>query len=202
VNKEEKIKKNSEDIEVIKRILDGDKEAFAIIQKKYARIIASLIRRMIKDEADVNDLTQDTFIKAYNALGNFQLNYSFSSWLFKIASNTCIDFLRKKRFNLVSLHRPSNDSEGEEIIEIKDDTHTPDTDLLAKERKEALINAIAGLPDNYREIIKLRHGEDLDYSEIAYRLDLPLGTVKAHLFRARKLLYEKLKKQKTLFDEE
>jgi len=202
VNKEEKIKKNLEDIEVIKRILDGDKDAFAVIQKKYTRIISSLIRRMVKDEADVVDLTQDTFIKAYNALDKFQLDYSFSSWLFKIASNTCIDFLRKKRFNLVPLHRQNNDSEEEEIIEIKDDTYTPDTELLAKERKEALLQAIAELPDNYKEIIKLRHGEDLDYAEIAIRLDLPLGTVKAHLFRARKLLYEKLKKQKTLFNED
>jgi RNA polymerase sigma-70 factor (ECF subfamily) len=202
VNKEEKIKKNLEDIEVIKRILDGDKDAFAVIQKKYTRIISSLIRRMVKDEADVVDLTQDTFIKAYNALDKFQLDYSFSSWLFKIASNTCIDFLRKKRFNLVPLHRQNNDSEEEEIIEIKDDTYTPDTELLAKERKEALLQAIADLPDNYKEIIKLRHGEDLDYAEIAIRLDLPLGTVKAHLFRARKLLYEKLKKQKTLFNED
>lgn len=202
MNKEEKIKKNLEDIEVIKRILDGDKDAFAVIQKKYTRIISSLIRRMVKDEADVVDLTQDTFIKAYNALDKFQLDYSFSSWLFKIASNTCIDFLRKKRFNLVPLHRQNNDSEEEEIIEIKDDTYTPDTELLAKERKEALLQAIAELPDNYKEIIKLRHGEDLDYAEIAIRLDLPLGTVKAHLFRARKLLYEKLKKQKTLFNED
>jgi len=202
VNKEEKIKKNLEDIKVIKQTLGGDREAFGIIQKKYLRIISSLIRRMVKDEIDVQDLTQETFIKAYNALDTFQFNYSFSSWLFKIASNTCIDFLRKKRFVHLPLHRQSNDSEEEEIIEIKDNSYKPDLNLLAKERKAALLQAIAELPENYKEIIKLRHGEDLDYSEISIRLNIPLGTVKAHLFRARKLLYEKLKKHRTLFDED
>ena len=200
MNREDKIKNNREDIEIIKRILAGDSSEFALLEKKYNHIISSLISRMVRDEEDVRDLTQDTFIKAYNALSNFQFQYSFSSWLFKIASNTCIDFLRKKRFNIVPLYKKSKDSEEEEIIDIHDETYTPDMELLAKERKEALLKAIAELPDNYKQIIKLRHGEDLDYDEIANRLNIPLGTVKAHLFRARKMLYKKLKEQKTLFD--
>ena len=200
MKKTEKIEQNKQDLELIRKTLEGDSNAFGVLQQKYTGIISALIRRMIKNEDDVKDLTQETFIKAYNALDNFRFNYNFSSWLFKIASNSCIDFLRKKKFDTVSLYRKNDDSEDEEIIEIKDDTYTPDIELLDKERKQALLAAIAELPDNYRVIVKLRHGQDLDYSEIAERLDLPLGTVKAHLFRARKMLYEKLKKHKGLFD--
>jgi len=202
VNKEEKIRKNQEDLEVIEQVLAGDHQKFEYLQKKYKRIIASLIRRMVKDEDEVQDLTQETFIKAYNGLDKFQTKYSFSSWLFKIASNTCIDYLRKKRFNIISLNQPKFDGSDEQEIEIHDETNTPDIELIANERKEALLKAIEELPENYRNIIKLRHGEDLDYSEISHRLKLPLGTVKAHLFRARKMLYVKLKKYQYLFQED
>lgn len=202
MNKNEKIKKNKEDIEIIKKILNGNTDLFAILEKKYSRIISSLIRRMVKDEDDVSDLTQETLIKAYNALHTFQFKYSFSSWLFKIASNTTIDFLRKKRFNMIPLYKKEKNSEEEEIIEIKDLSYTPDSNLVTHEKRELLLKAISELPENYKEIIKLRHGEDMDYAEIAERLNLPLGTVKAHLFRARKILYEKLKKHQKVFYEE
>lgn len=202
MNKNEKIKKNKEDIEIIKKILNGNTDLFAILEKKYSRIISSLIRRMVKDEDDVSDLTQETLIKAYKALHTFQFNYSFSSWLFKIASNTTIDFLRKKRFNMTPLYKKEKNSEEEEIIEIKDLSYTPDSNLVTHEKRELLLKAISELPKNYKEIIKLRHGEDMDYAEIAERLNLPLGTVKAHLFRARKILYEKLKKHQKVFYEE
>jgi len=202
VNKNEKIKKNKEDIEIIKKILNGNTDLFAILEKKYSRIISSLIRRMVKDKDDVSDLTQETLIKAYKALHTFQFNYSFSSWLFKIASNTTIDFLRKKRFNMTPLYKKEKNSEEEEIIEIKDLSYTPDSNLVTHEKRELLLKAISELPKNYKEIIKLRHGEDMDYAEIAERLNLPLGTVKAHLFRARKILYEKLKKHQKVFYEE
>jgi len=202
VNKNEKIKKNKEDIEIIKKILNGNTDLFAILEKKYSRIISSLIRRMVKDEDDVSDLTQETLIKAYRALHTFQFNFSFSSWLFKIASNTTIDFLRKKRFNMTPLYKKENNSEEEEIIEIKDLSYSPDSNLVTHEKRELLLKAISELPENYKEIIKLRHGEDMDYAEIAERLNLPLGTVKAHLFRARKILYEKLKKHQIVFYDE
>ncbi len=200
MSKIDKIERNKKDLETIERILNGDSAAFAILQDKYAPVISSLIRRMIKNEEDVRDLTQETFIKAYNAIQSFSFNYTFSAWLYKIASNTAIDFLRKKKFDTMPIYRKNDNSEEEEIIEIKDDTYVPDLELLANERKQALLAAVAELPENYRVIIKLRHGEDMDYSEIAERLNLPLGTVKAHLFRARKMLYEKLRKHKGLFD--
>jgi RNA polymerase sigma factor (sigma-70 family) len=200
LNENKKIS-NLEDVETVNRILNGDSEAFAILQKKYKRIIASLIRRMIKDEDDVMDLTQDTFIKTYNGLSKYQSSYSFSSWLFKIASNTCIDFLRKKRFGFVSISQGYGDSEDGGELEIKDDSYIPDMNVLTSERRKVLLEAIEQLPDNYKKIIKMRHGEELDYSEISEKLGIPLGTVKAHLFRARKILYDQLKNHKYLFND-
>jgi RNA polymerase sigma-70 factor (ECF subfamily) len=188
-----------EDFAAIRRVLAGDNAAFKIIEKRYRKLIASLIRRMIKNEDDVDDLTQETFIKAYNALHTFHFGFSFSSWIYRIASNNCIDFIRKRRFPTVSLDQPISKSEDEQYIEIVDNTYVPDVDVLSEERRNAIMTAIENLPDNYKNIIKLRHEEELDYAQIAEQLNIPLGTVKAHLFRARKLLFSTLKKQKYLF---
>lgn len=197
----EKQKKNhNEDLLAIESFLGGNDMAFKIIQKKYSKIVANLIRRMVKDEDDVMDLTQETFIKAYRALNTYQTSYSFSSWLYRIASNNCIDFLRKKRFNVISLDQPLNpNSEDEQYLEIVDTSNQPEMDVIDSEKREALFAAIDNLPENYREIIKLRHEEDLDYKEISEKLNLPLGTVKAHLFRARKMLYDSLKSKYYMF---
>lgn len=189
-----------EDFDAVRRVLKGDSSGFEILQKKYTRIISSLIRRMIRNEEDVRDLTQDTFIKAYNALSSFQFGYSFSSWIYKIASNTCIDFLRKKRLAQVSLNQRNN-SEEEYEIEIEDKEYMPDLNVMTEEKLKALREAIENLPENYREIIKLRHEKEMDYADIADKLDIPLGTVKAHLFRARKQLFQQLKKYRYLFVE-
>ncbi len=190
---------SEEDNEAITKVLAGDPSAYRFLQKKYKKVIAALIRRMIKDEDDIEDLAQETFIKAYNALSTFQFGYSFSSWLYRIASNNCIDFLRKKRFNVVSLDQPIGQSEDEQYMEVEDNTYLPDLDVLSEERRSALVAAIDGLPDNYRQIIKMRHEDELDYMQIAEMLSLPLGTVKAHLFRARKMLQDSLRQNKHLF---
>ena len=201
VNNHKKNKKNlDDDFDAIRRVLDGDQYAFGILQKKYTRIISSLIRRMVKNEDDIDDLTQETFIKAYNALSTFHFGYSFSSWLYRIASNNCIDFLRKKKFTTVSLNKTFQNSESDdEPWEIEDTSYLPDIDMLSEERKKAIFEAIESLPEEYNKIIKLRHEEELDYLQIANSLNLPLGTVKAHLFRARKMLLTQLKKKKNLF---
>jgi RNA polymerase sigma factor (sigma-70 family) len=188
-----------EDIEAIKKCLEGDSSGFNYLQKKYKSIVTSLVRRMIKNEEDVEDITQETFIKAYNALASFQFGYSFSAWLYRIASNNCIDFLRKKRFQIISLNVKSHDSDEEEEMEIIDNSYMPDIKVLNDEKKKTLNEAFEKLPTNYKQILKLRHEEDLDYSEIAEKLNIPIGTVKAHLFRARKLMYDHLKANKHLF---
>lgn len=188
---------NEEDFEAIRKVLDGDKSAFTFIQNKYKSRIKSLVRRMIKDPDDVDDLTQEAFIKAYNALDTFQFAYNFSAWIYRIASNSCIDFLRKKRFNTISINQ-SIGGEDDLYIDIPSNDMTPDVKMISKERKKILNKAINELPENYRVIIQLRHHEEMDYKEIADKLDIPLGTVKAHLFRARKLLYDALIDKKEL----
>ncbi len=200
-DKEKQKLSQEEDIRVVNEVLIGNEKSYNVLQKKYRRQIAAAIRKMIKDEDDIDDLTQETFIKAYRALPTYQPNYLFTSWIFRIASNTCIDFLRKKRFATISLSQPISTSDDEQLFEIEDNSYQPETEFVLNERKTVLANAIHDLPENYRDIIKLRHDEDLDYKEISERLNLPLGTVKAHLFRARKILLERLKNSSYNFDE-
>lgn len=199
ISQEKKIKSQEEDLLLLKDIRDGNQLAYKQLQNKYSKIISTLIRKMIKDEDDVEDLTQEAFIKAFGNLDKYNETFNFSSWFFRIASNHCIDFLRKKRFQTISIDQPINDDEDDQYFDIKDDTYQPETTILDKERKELLYQTIDELPDNYKLIIKLRHEEDLDYKEISDKLDLPLGTVKAHLFRARKILLEKLKTHSDIF---
>lgn len=193
----------NDDLAIIEEILNGNKNLFSVLQKKYSKLIKTLIRKMIKDEDDVEDLVQETFIKAYKSLDRFQSNYTFSSWIYKIASNSCIDFLRKKRLNIVSLDQPftnKNDDDDNIHYEIEDNSYQPDIEFINNERKNALIDSIENLPEKYKIIIKMRHEEELDYNEIAEKLNLPLGTVKVHLFRARKLLLDNLKKYNIQLD--
>ncbi len=198
----EQNRSKDEDNEIVRSILDGNRNDFAQLEKKYRMLITTLTRRMIKNEDDVQDLVQEAFIKVYKAIDKFQFGYSFSAWIYRITSNTCIDFLRKKRFQTISINNPVPSSDEEMEYEIEDREYIPDINVLYEERKLAISEAIENLPDNYKEIIRLRHEVEMDYKEIAEKLGLPLGTVKAHLFRARKLLYAALKKQVHLFKED
>lgn len=202
-DKQQQLQESSkEDEAIIRDILAGNVNAYAKLQAKYKRIVAFLIRKMIRNETDVEDMVQETFIKAYAALPSFQFEYPFSRWLYKIASNRCIDHLRRKRFQSVSLDEPLHTRDGGDLyMDPVDLNATPDVTLLAKERAEMLKEALATMPDKYREVIRLRHEEELEYQEIADRLNQPLGTVKAHLFRARKLLYKKLLRHGSHFEE-
>ncbi len=190
----------SEDCLIIQDILAGNTNAFAILQKKYNRQIHSLMRRMVRDADDVDDLVQVTFIKAYNALSSFLCEHSFEKWLYKIASNNCIDYMRRKRFAMVSLDKPIAGGDGDMIMEIPD-PHSPQPDgvLLGNERSALLNEAFEALPPKYKEVIRMRHHEELEYNEIAEKLNLPLGTVKAHIFRARQIMFRKLQKHRSLF---
>src|SRR3989339_1429466 len=146
-----------EDFAAVRKVLDGKTTAFSVLEKKYKRLISSLIRRMVKDEDDVEDLTQETFIKSFNAMDTFQFGYSFSAWIYRIASNNCIDFLRKKRFQTVSLSQPLYEAEDDYFLQLEDPTYRPDTNFIANEKKAVINEAIEKLPGSYREIIKLRH---------------------------------------------
>ena len=192
----------AEDEAIIREVLAGNVDAFAKLERKYRRIISFLIRKMIRNEEDVADLTQDTFVKAFNALPRFKFEYPFSRWIYKIASNRCIDHLRRKRFQEVSLDQPIVTRDGGELsMDPPDMGPVPDDQLLARERAQMLREALETLPEKYRTVIRMRHEEELDYQEIADKLGHPLGTVKAHLFRARKMLYKKLLQHGSHFEE-
>lgn len=199
-NRKNKSDSKQEDFDAIRRVLEGDNTAYEFLQKKYKNLIYSLVKKMIKNDSDVEDLVQETFIKAYKALDKFKFNYSFSAWIYRIASNNTIDFLRKRRFDTFSIDKPIGNAEDENYFEIEDNSYSPDADLISEQKADIIRAAIDTLPENYREIILLRHEEELDYKAIAEQLDLPLGTVKAHLFRARKLLYEELKDKYNLLN--
>jgi RNA polymerase sigma factor (sigma-70 family) len=185
----------SDDSRNIKKALKGDQTAYRAILKKYHDQVYNLLYRMVHDKDEVEDLTQEAFIKAFNSLANFNEEFAFSTWLYKIATNNCIDYIRKKKLATFSIDKPIESKDGEYSFEIPDSTYEPDKSLIAGQRTRILEEAINALPEKYRQVILMRHTEDKDYQEIADTLKLPLGTVKAHIFRAREILYKKLKKK-------
>ncbi len=192
-NQENKNNSKVEDYELIDRAIGGDQSAYDKLMKKYYNLVHNLIFRMIYNKEDVEDLAQEAFIKAFNSLDKFDRQFAFSTWLYKIASNNCIDYLRKKKLNTVSIDKEI-DSEDEDLrFEIPDVEFKPDRNIIEDERKTLLEEAIASLPEKYRAVILMRHSEEMEYEEIAKKLKLPLGTVKAHIFRGRELLNKYLK---------
>ena len=182
-----------EDMMLIHRALNNDQSAYRTLMKKYRKLVQNLIYKMISNKDDVEDLTQEAFIKAFNSLDKFDMEFAFSTWLYKIASNNCIDYLRKKKLNTFSLDKEISRTDEELRFEIPDEDLKPDISIIQNQRKDFLEKAIDSLPKKYKEVIILRHKEEMDYAEIAKTLGVPIGTVKAHLFRARELLNRYLK---------
>jgi RNA polymerase sigma-70 factor (ECF subfamily) len=148
---------------------------------------------MVRGSEEIEDLVQECFIKAFSALKSYSADYAFSTWLYKIATNHTIDFLRKKRLSTLSIDRPISTKDGEVEYELPDLTYRPDRHIVEDQRKELIQDAIDTLPPKYHRVIVMRHQQEKSYEEIAAELDLPLGTVKAHIFRARALLYRYLR---------
>jgi RNA polymerase sigma factor (sigma-70 family) len=147
----------------------------------------------VHNSEEAQDLVQETFIKAFGSLKSYNPDYRFTTWLYKIAANSSIDHIRKKRINAFSLDRPIDTEEGQVGIDIADSTFNPERDLTDKQKQISIAGAIDSLPEKYRQVIIMRHQEDQSYEEIAQVLRVPVGTVKARIFRARELLKKKLK---------
>jgi RNA polymerase sigma factor (sigma-70 family) len=180
---------------LIRRALAGDQKACAEIVDRFHGQIFNFIFRMVKNRAEAEDLTQETFIKAFNALSSFNSDYAFSTWLYKIAVNNSIDHFRKKRLKTCSLDTPIKAKDGDLLREFPDTNHGPESGLLAKEKRLQIQQAIDSLPEKYRKAILLRHTQDKSYEEIAEELNIPLGTVKVRIFRAREMLKKQLLQQ-------
>lgn len=186
-------KSKLEDIQLIEEALAGKQSAYDKLMKKYYQHIYNLIYKMIFKKEDVEDLTQEAFIKAFNSLQHFDRQFAFSTWLYKIATNNSIDYLRKKKLNTFSIDKEIESEESDYKFDIPDTDYVPDNKIIEDQRRKVLEDAIESLPDKYRQVITMRHKQEKEYEEIAKELNLPLGTVKAHIFRGRELLNKYLK---------
>ncbi len=184
---------------LIHRALQGDQKAYEELMAKYRGSVLNLVQRMIDSRQEAEDIVQETFIKAFQALTSFNEEYAFSTWLFKIATNHCIDVLRKRKLQTFSLDRPVRTKDGEVHRDFADRSYSPDQDAETAEHTRLILQAIEELPEKYRTVINLRHREDCSYEEIAELLHIPIGTVKARIFRAREMLKKKLKEKGYLF---
>jgi RNA polymerase sigma factor (sigma-70 family) len=178
----------NEEINIIKRILAGETELFEKLVLENQTGVYNLALRMVGNEEDAFDMAQEAFIRAYNSLDKFRGDSKFSVWLYRLATNICIDFLRRrKRRQTVSITYIGDDDEDEEM-EIPDHRFSPETELERKELLAAVERGLEQLPPDYRQILVLREINGLSYEEIGQVLSLEEGTVKSRIFRARKKL--------------
>ena len=181
-----------DDAELVRRILAGQGEHFETLVSRYQTRLFRFISRFTNDAEDARDVTQDVFLKIYGALDTFDPRYRFSTWLFRVAGNAAIDHLRRRRGRTISLDLPPDEEGESRSIDPRDEAPDPLEELRRRRLRRAIDEAIEKLPDDYRELISLRHYGELPYEEIAELKRLPLGTVKNKLFRARQALRDLL----------
>ncbi|MDB4754958.1 sigma-70 family RNA polymerase sigma factor [bacterium] len=189
--------KGKQDYTLVKKAIGGDQMAYANLMNRYRDSIYFMLLKMVNNREDADDLTIEAFGKAFKRLEQYTPNYAFSTWLFKIASNNCIDFIRKKKMKLYSIDKGIFDDEGGEIqIDLKSNTRDPEEELVRQQKIKLMRDVVEQLKPRYRELVELRYFKEYSYEEISAELEIPLGTVKAQLFRARDFLYQILKNSK------
>lgn len=186
-----------EDFKLIDMAVDGDEKAYATLLTRYKRPVYHMILKMIRNVDDAEDLTIESFAKAFKSLHRFKKDFTFSTWLFRIATNNTIDFIRKKRLKTLSISNTYTDDDGQSVsMDVEDGRPNPQ-EVAIKAQKEELIQIFVNmLPAKYQKLVRLRYFSELSYEEIAQELEAPLGTVKAQLHRARELMYDLIKNKK------
>lgn len=182
------------DQELVERAQRGDKQAFNLLVQKYQRKLGRLLSRMIRDQAEVEDVVQEAFIKAYRALPNFRGDSAFYTWLYRIGINTAKNYLvamgrRPQVSTEIEVEDAENFEDGHELRTID----TPETELMTKQIAKTVNDTVAALPEELRTAITLREIEGLSYEEIATLMGCPIGTVRSRIFRARETIAEKLR---------
>ena len=181
--------KAQKDMELVEKARKGDQLAYAELLGRYRDAIYFMLLKMVNSPIDAEDLTIEAFGKAFKNIDQYTPNYAFSTWLFKIATNNCIDFIRKKRASHVSLDQTLD---GEDSLipsaMIQADTLDPESTMINKQKIKHMRSVVSKLKPRYRQLVELRYFSEYSYDEIAKELDIPIGTVKAQLFRARELL--------------
>jgi RNA polymerase sigma factor (sigma-70 family) len=196
INKEfsDKAKK---DFLLIESAKGGDEKAYAELLQRYKKPVYHMILKMVRNVDDAEDLTIEAFAKAFRNLAKFNPEYTFSTWLFRIATNNCIDFIRKKKLDTMSIHTTFKDDSGDHIdIDIKDANLNPQEEAIKAQKIDIIQAIVTKLPPKYQILVKLRYFQELSYEEIATEIQAPLGTVKAQLHRARELLYDLVKNKR------
>ena len=170
----------------------GSEKAFASLMNRYYDSLYYMLLKMVNNTSDAEDLTIETFGKAFRSLDTYTPKYAFSTWLFKIATNNCVDFTRKKQMSPL-LYNGTND-ELDITTTYQSDMPDPEESLINNQKIETLNNIVNQMKPRYKKLIQLRYYQEYSYEEIASELDIPIGTVKAELFRAKTLLYDILTK--------
>ncbi len=187
------------DYELVKRCVDqGDQGAYAELMDRYRESIYYMLLKMVSNTDDAEDLTIEAFGKAFNRLSQYHPSYAFSTWMFKIASNNCIDFIRKQRKKkTTSLDTGMSNEDGESIsFDVEADVRDPEEEMVRDQKIQLMREVVEKLKPRYKQLVMLRYFKEYSYEEIAQELDLPLGTVKAQLFRAREFLANLMKHTK------
>lgn len=176
----------------------GNQKAYAELMEYYRNPLYFMLLKMTNNPNDADDLTIEAFGKAFKKINQYTPEFAFSTWLFKIASNNCIDFIRKKKKHTFSLDNDFDNSEDSHSLvnKIPSKTLDPEEKIIEKQKIKLMRNVVERLKPHYRTMIELRYFKEYSYEEIATELNLPLGTVKAQLFRAREFLYNIIKNDK------
>ena len=179
------------DLKLVKAATErGDQKAYADLMSHYKDSIYFMILKMVNNRDDADDLTIEAFGKAFKNLHQYTPDYAFSTWLFKIATNNCIDFIRKRRVMTFSMDKNFENDEGDEMMrEVKSESFDPEEKMIRKQNAILMHDVVDTLKPRYKRLIELRYFEEKSYEEIADELQIPLGTLKAQLFRAKELLY-------------
>lgn len=185
------------DREIIKRIIDGDTHHFRRVVEDYQKLVSHIVFQLVTSTTDQEEIAQEVFIKVYNNLSGFEFKSKFSTWIAKITYNTCVNYLKKKKLFFYNDKISANDSGDQDVqfqnIEsVHDESDRPDKIVENSNRNHVLHSTISNLPHQQKTIITLYHLDEMSYSEISEIMNLPEGTVKSYLFRARKMLKEKL----------
>ena len=179
---------------VLKATQNKNQQAFTELMDRYKDSIYFMLLKMVNNKDDADDLTIEAFGKAFNRLNQYTPNYAFSTWLFKIATNNCIDFIRKKKKNVLSIDNRYENEEGDSLmIELKSTGRDPEQEAMREQKIKLMREVVKKLKPRYQNLVELRYFKEFSYEEISNELNLPLGTVKAQLFRAREFLYNIMK---------
>lgn len=183
------------DCNLIRAALENaDQKAYAELMGRYRDSVYFMLLKMVNNKDDADDLTIEAFGKAFKRLHQYTPNYAFSTWLFKIASNNAIDFIRRKKMVTFSIDKTFEDEEGSSMaMDIKASELTPEETMEKKQKFKHMRDVVDKLKPRYKVLVEMRYFQEMSYEEIAEKMDLPLGTVKAQLFRAREFLANILK---------